>query len=242
MSQPDTAIQGPGPLQTAWSVVLGARDFSGADRERMLNRLIGDYWRPVYRFIRHEWNATPEEARDLTQDYFVHFMEHDLLGDVSPEKGRFRSFVRVTLQRFLSNRRRAENAQKRGGGRRVLPIDWVQAEVDDATARASGPEEGFDRLWATTVLDAAIADLQRELESQGRGAAFEQFRICCLESPGATYREAAQRHSTTEGSVRNAIFAVRKRLRARVRERVRESVAHESLVDSEVAHLLRLLE
>ena len=45
------------------------------------------------------WNA--EEARDLTQEYFSRFIEKELVRRVDRDRGRFRSFVLVTVERFL---------------------------------------------------------------------------------------------------------------------------------------------
>ena len=44
-----------------------------------------------------------EEARDLTQGFFLHLLEHKALRQVDPVKGKFRSFLAVSLQNYLSD-------------------------------------------------------------------------------------------------------------------------------------------
>jgi hypothetical protein len=44
----------------------------------------------------------PEEARDLTQGFFLHLFEHKTLARADPLKGKFRSFLLGSLQNYLS--------------------------------------------------------------------------------------------------------------------------------------------
>ena len=73
---------------TQWSQVLAARDGSETEAHRALERLCQTYWQPLYAYVRRQ-GADPEEARDLTQGYFVELLEKDFLAEVDPSKGRF---------------------------------------------------------------------------------------------------------------------------------------------------------
>src|SRR5688572_20583017 len=88
---------------TVWSSVLGAVDGpSSPERQAALDQFMGVYWRPVYKFIRTAGKASIEDAKDLTQEFFGYFLEGGLLGKYREEKGRFRSFLKGVLRRFLS--------------------------------------------------------------------------------------------------------------------------------------------
>lgn len=89
---------------TAWSNILDARDGDREVRERALEKLVSVYWRPIYWTLRLDWSERPEDARDLTQDYFAAFLEDEMLARVVREKGRFRHYVKATLKNFKIGR------------------------------------------------------------------------------------------------------------------------------------------
>ena len=81
---------------THWSMVLQAGE--GADDA--LLKLCRIYWPPLYAYIRRRGHAV-HEAQDLTQAFFARILENRALGGVAPSKGRFRSFLLVSLKNFL---------------------------------------------------------------------------------------------------------------------------------------------
>src|SRR5215469_2296173 len=107
------------------------------------------YWYPLYAFIRRQAWA-PEDAADLTQDYFARLLEKGVLAAADRHKGRFRSFLRTDCGFFLADARDHRAAQKRGGGRALLSIDEAGAEDRyrlEPTDRLT-PDRLFDRAWA----------------------------------------------------------------------------------------------
>ena len=58
------------------------------------------YWYPIYSFIRRR-GSSPEDAQDLTQGFFLRLLDHKALSQVSPLKGKFRSFLLASLQNYL---------------------------------------------------------------------------------------------------------------------------------------------
>src|SRR5438128_11279475 len=65
----------------------GPRRRSGA-RRRALSALATAYWRPVYGYLRLHWRKPHDEAADLTQDFFAHALEKDLLARFDPARAR----------------------------------------------------------------------------------------------------------------------------------------------------------
>jgi len=88
---------------THWSVVLEAQSESPA-AQRALEILCRTYWRPLYGFVRRH-GLGREEAQDLIQDFFARLLEHRNLNTVRREKGRLRSYLLVSLKRFLASER-----------------------------------------------------------------------------------------------------------------------------------------
>src|SRR3954470_683387 len=128
MIEPPSDRPAPGQFPTTrWRRVILAGDPDAPLARESLAELCGAYWYPLYAYIRRRGNG-PEQARDLTQDFFARALEKGLLAEADPARGRFRSFLRTVCADFLANRRDWEQAKKRGGGRAILSIDAVAAE------------------------------------------------------------------------------------------------------------------
>ena len=82
--------------ETHWSVVLAANQTDSPQAAIALDTLCRTYWPPLYAFIRSRGH-NPQEAQDLTQEFFVRFLKQNGLAATSPEKGRFRSFLLFEL-------------------------------------------------------------------------------------------------------------------------------------------------
>ena len=89
-------------LTTHWSVVLAAKDKSSPESVAALEVLCRTYWYPLYAFVRHQGHS-PSDAQDLTQEFFARLLAKEFLRAADREKGRFRTFLRVALRRFLAN-------------------------------------------------------------------------------------------------------------------------------------------
>src|SRR5947207_15794780 len=109
--------------ETLWSAVIGAQDRAAFDHRARVDRLVRLYWKPVYWALRLRWKRQHEDAKDLTQTFFAHLLEKDALAGVGPDKGKFRSWLRVVLDNFMRNELEAAKAQKRGGGLKALSLD-----------------------------------------------------------------------------------------------------------------------
>ncbi len=128
MPQLQTEGHAPGRFPTTqWSRVVTAASRDASEAREALAGLCEAYWYPLYAYIRHRGYA-PEQARDLTQDFFAYVLERGLLAKADPARGRFRSFLRAVCSRYLADQRDRENAARRGGGRPVLSIDASDAE------------------------------------------------------------------------------------------------------------------
>ncbi len=85
------------------------------------------YWYPLYAFIRHRWHS-PEDAEDLVQGFFLHLVEHKTLRRVDRSKGKFRSFLLASLQKYLSDEADRARCLKRGGKTEFVRLDLEAAE------------------------------------------------------------------------------------------------------------------
>ena len=238
----DTVLGGAsqGFPATHWSVVAGAADRAGPEGRARLEALAALYWKPIYRHIRLSWNLGNEEAKDLTQQFFLHILEGTFLDQVSPAKGRFRAFVKASLENFLRQHRRDARRLKRGGGAAPLSIDMSGEEPFEVPAPPSAPGEAMDREWRRILLAEAVNRLRAAYEREGKGEYFEVFRLLDLESPDGDrprYHDVAAALKIKETDVDNRLAHARKRLFEIVREIVAESVADEEALGAEMREL-----
>src|SRR5690348_7891293 len=122
---PATAV---GFHTTHWTMVMTARDKDGAEAQEALAQLCSTYWYPIYAFVRRQ-GSSPHDAEDLTQEFFHRFLERNALTNVHPAGGKFRSFLLACFKNFLANERERAQAQRRGGGRALIPLDGTDAET-----------------------------------------------------------------------------------------------------------------
>ncbi len=227
------------PTHTHWSVVLASADPAAPDARTALEALCRAYWYPVYAYVRRRGHARPD-AEDLTQAFFLRLLETHALKAATPERGRFRAFLRASVDHFMVSEWRRENALKRGGG--ITFLSWEELRAEDRYAREVvcelTPERLFDRSWALTLLQRALDQVKRESAEQGRATLFEALKQRLLgEGETPPYAELAERLRTTVWVVQKTV----QRLRDRYGEILRREVAHTVVSPADIADELRHL-
>jgi DNA-directed RNA polymerase specialized sigma24 family protein len=205
---------------THWSVVVQAAAGSGP----ALETLCRTYWYPLYAYVRRRGHEV-EDAEDLTQAFFARLLEKNSLVRVDREKGRFRSFLLMALNRFLINDWHQARTAKRGGGACPIPLEGGAAERRYRLEPASTetPETVYERRWVLAVLDQALVRLRQECEADGKGALFDGLKEFMSRDPDrGEYGAAAARLGMTG----EAVAVAAHRLRRRYGELVRQEIAH----------------
>ena len=228
---------------THWSVVLHAKESDTPEAGEALELLCRSYYYPLYAFVRRQ-GYDPDEAQDLTQEFFRRFLAKDYLASVAPEKGRFRSFLLASLKHFLGAARVRESAIKRGGRHTFVPLEDKDAEERYLLEAKSevAPEAFYDRGWATTLMERAMAELREEFQREGKAEAFGRLRIFLSREAGAgEYATVASATNMTPGAVSVAVHRLRQRYGQRVRAEVANTVAHPVDVEEELRYLFAVL-
>ncbi len=247
----DTFTAGEGGREfptTLWSDILAAGDPESPSHRERLEQLLRRYWRPVFTYIRIGWRRPIEESKDLTQAFFARILEKGYLSRMRPDKGSFRGYLKRALKHFLIDQKRAADVRRPPGGA-IVPLDAHEAELAAlGGSEDDDPERAFDRQWVTTVLDDAVARLERTLEETGRAHYFKAFHAYCVAphaapAPGATpasssrpptYREVATSLGVKESDVRNYLSVCRDLLRRVLRTRIRDYAGDEGEVEREL--------
>jgi RNA polymerase sigma-70 factor (ECF subfamily) len=224
-------------LTTRWNLVLDAAG-TGAT-EDALEQLCRIYWYPLYVYVRRRGHD-PHAAEDLTQEFFARLLERRWLQGIQPEGGRFRSFLLTMLNRFLANEWDRSQALKRGGGHVLVSLDDLSPEnrYGREPTTQETPELAFDRAWAVTMLDQALAALRRDADAERRSSQFELLHpFLSREAIEGEYDRVAAQLGVSAGAVAVAVYRLRRRYREQVRQEVLETLADPGMLDEELGHL-----
>lgn len=234
---------------TRWSIVLSAGHPQGEEQkgQAALAELCRTYWHPIFSFVCRR-GYSPEDAQDLTQDFFVMILGNDWLQRADPNRGRFRSLLLKSLQNFLNNAAQSRHAQKRGGEMKFVSWDEWRAEAPSqismpATALESlPPEQLFDLRWAATVVERSLRRLREECESRGRFRLFEVLSShLTITGDDVSYAHLAGTLGITESAVKKQLHNMRQRYRFLLRDEVAHTVEDPSDVDDEIRYLCAAL-
>jgi DNA-directed RNA polymerase specialized sigma24 family protein len=229
-------------VETEWSLILKASREGNAG-EDSLRRICNLYWFPLYAYLRRR-GYKRHDAEDLIQGFFEKILKGDFLVEAAPHKGRFRSFLLISLRNFLVNEHEKSVAEKRGGGREFVELtEAAELSAFALSARADlTPDQVYDRSWALAVLERALNTLSEMLAKEGRADWFSRVRPF-LESGAKTedYESIARDFGMTRNAVAVALHRLNHRYRNLVRTVVAETVQDRGDAEDELAHLLACL-
>jgi DNA-directed RNA polymerase specialized sigma24 family protein len=223
---------------TSWDLVLNSGDVDAPEHSQALAELCSLYWYPLYTFARYK-GFSDDDAKDLTQSFFLHLLEKAGLKQAHPHRGRFRSFLLACFQNHMSTHRQYASAEKRGGGQALISLDAQDAKegyglepVDDLTA-----ETIFDARWATILLDRVMVRISEEYRRQSKETAFEMLHMYLDlkgEETSASYQESAKQLGMSLAAVKTQICRMRRRFAAFLREEVANTVLDPADIDAEI--------
>jgi len=197
------------------------------------------YWRPVYKYLRVRWRIDPEDARDLTQEFFARLLERNFLDSYEPDKGRLRTFLRTCADRLFLNQSRAAQRLKRGGEAVHLALDFDVAEKELAVAHSESPEDLFEREWMRALFALAVERLQAHCAAAGKARHFELFERYDLDESGnLSYADLAREFNLATTDVTNYLAYARREFRRAVLEQLREMTGSEDEFRREAQSLL----
>jgi RNA polymerase sigma-70 factor (ECF subfamily) len=228
---------------THWSVVRAAGKSSSPRYKEAMGTLCRTYWFPLYAFLRRQGHNV-NQAEEYTQAFFTRLLEKRGLRLADSKRGKFRSFLLAALKNFLADERDRASAKKRGGGRKVLSLDFENAENQYTLqpAQQLPPEKLFERSWALTVLERTMVRLQDESRSAKKRKVFDHLKVyLTAEKDSIPYREVADKLKMAEGAVKVAVHRLRHRYRELLRDEIAQTVATEEQIDEEIRDLFAAL-
>jgi RNA polymerase sigma-70 factor (ECF subfamily) len=224
---------------TRWSLVAAAGQGQTPASQEALATLCQAYWYPLYAYARRHLPSA-HDAQDQTQAFFAELLEKDYLQAADPRRGKFRSFLLTAFKHFLSKGRQRAGAQKRGGGRHVLSLDFQSEEHRHHLEPADPltPEAVYERHWALALLEQALARLRQELTDAGKKKLFECLKGALEgEGPQESYARIAQELGLSEQAVKVAVYRLRRRYQELLRAEIAQTVASPQEVENELRDL-----
>jgi len=223
--------------ETRYSVVQALKSGDRGQRERALALLASIYRAPIEGYLRYRLRGDRTAAEELTQGFFVAVVERDIFGSYLSDKARFRTFLRVCLDRFADTAHRDANRKKRGGGARTVSIDAEQESGRPEIATDEEPPDAiFDREFKRALLAASIEKLKARLSSSGRAHYFHVFtRYDLHDGPEErpTYAKLGEEIGSNAAQVTNHLHATRKELKRILADTLREVCASDEEFEEE---------
>ena len=158
-------------------------------------------------------------------------------------RARFRTYLRLCIDGFASNARKAESRLKRGGAITTVPLDFQSAEGEllrHEPAVSSDVEELFYQEWVRALFQRAVEDLRQWAAASGRTTMFVVFERYDLADPSErpTYAGLASDLGLTPTTVTNHLAAMRRQFRRHVLDRLRDLTTSDEEFEAEARRLL----
>ncbi|MEL6106016.1 MAG: sigma-70 family RNA polymerase sigma factor [Planctomycetota bacterium] len=228
---------------TRWSTVKALNNDNRVAAKSALEELCQTYWYPLYTYVRRQGNDA-DAAADLTQAFFTDLLQREDLRKVDPSLGKFRSFLLTAMKHFLLNEWDKARAQKRGGGRSLLSLDFGEADNRFRREPSHGdtPEVAYQRQWVKSLLDRVTDELRSEFAERGKAHQFDRLqKFLGGKNREETLAEAASQLSMSEVAVKVAVHRMRQRFGDLLRADIANTVSTPEEVDSEIRELFSVL-
>lgn len=157
---------------TRWTLIGRAAGSSNSGKQDALQELLQIYIPVLRRWLYRKYRMDEHQSDDVIQDFVVsRILQKNMLKAASEQRGRFRSLLLSSLERFVIDQYRRNGAAKRSH-HRADSFDESSADLsrDDSTSRDS-----FDADWAHSVLSEAILRMWKESRSESGEAIWTVF-------------------------------------------------------------------
>ncbi len=235
-------------LTTHWSLVDNIDTSDDGDKNRaLIEILLKRYWKPVYCYLRRK-GCGNEQAKDLTQGFFHEVvLGRQLMQRADRSKGRFRSYLLVALNNYITAVHAAETAQKRIPKGRLVPLDMTDPPDSCRVVGDCTPEESFDYAWVSALLEQVLEDVETACYEEGKTVHWRVFceRVLAPITDGVdpvSLVEICHKYDVESPRVAsNMIVTVKRRFQSILRKHLRETVTSDGQIEDELAEISKFL-
>jgi RNA polymerase sigma factor (sigma-70 family) len=226
---------------THWSWIASASEGDSTQASAALEKLCEMYWFPLYAYIRRKGYG-PDEAQDLTQEFFARFLQSQILARADRRKGKFRSFLLASMEHFLTNEWRRSQAAKRCPAGVIRLDDAAENRYALEPSSDLTPERLYERQWALNLFETALLRLREQYAKDGRVGLYEGLKqFLSTEPREGDYAGIGDRLSMSVAAVSTAVHRLRHRYRELVRDEIARTVSSQDELEEEIRSLLTAL-
>jgi hypothetical protein len=173
-------------------------------------KLYEQYWDPLYCYARRRGFAQAD-ASDLAQGFLTDILlGREFLSKADRARGRFRSLLVKAFQNHIGNVMRKKKVPTGAEG------DVCENPVHEAVP--DDPGAAFDYAWATTILDAVLADLESECLRDGLDRHWGLFKERVMQpllkgAPAPCLDAICRKYAVKSQHASNMIVTVKRRFR-----------------------------
>jgi len=244
-----TSIGGSGEsfATTHWSTIFNARTSDEVRRNTLMDSLLRKYWKPVYCSIRRS-GCDNEQAKDLTQGFFHEIvLDSNLIRQADRTKGRFRTFLLTALDHYLIDAHRKDKARKRAPRGQIFRLDSADAPDLPAAGGGMRPDQVFNYVWATEIIDEVIVQVEDECRSTGKE---KHWRVFCAKvlvpiienKADPSLSELCERYGIEdEARASNMMITVKRCFRRALEGQLRHYVRTDADIEDEIRELFEII-
>ena len=154
-------LRGAAFVETRWSLIGRIVGAEGSQRNPAIDELLTLYLPVLSGHLIRKYRMDQNQADDLLQEFVLRrILEKNLISKADRKRGRFRSLLLSSLDRFVIDSFRRDDAEKR------LPENARSLEdFDRAISKDSSSEaDAFDSLWAQTVLQDTLRHMRQQYD------------------------------------------------------------------------------
>ena len=234
-------------LTTHWSIIENVGTSDDDKNQALIGLLLSKYWKPVYCYLRRKGHDN-EQAKDLTQGFFHEVvLGRNLIQKADQSKGRFRSFLLITLNRYLMTAETGQAAQKRIPKSKLVSLDVTDLPELRQAASELTPEDSFNYAWVSSLLEQVLKEVEEKCHQNGKTVNWHIFHDRILEpimekTEPPSMKEICRKYAIeSETKASNMMVTVKRRFQTVLRSHLRNLVVSEDQVDDELAEIMRFL-
>lgn len=233
-------------LTTHWSFIEAVGAGSEEREKAMIGLLMERYWKPVYCYLRRK-GYNNEDAKDLTQGFFQEVvLGRELIQQADRLKGRFRTFLLTSLDRYIINVQKAQTTQKRIPRHKLIHLKVEPPELPETVSELS-PEDSFNYAWISSLLEQVLIEVEAACQKEGKAVHWIVFNERLLQpvkngtEPPAMSEICRKYGIKSPIKASNMIVTVKRRLRKALEEHLRNSVTSDEEAVNELNEIKRFL-
>lgn len=230
---------------TRWSLVDVIRRGDARATREALEELLGRYLPALRAHVVYRRRISRDEADDLVQEFIAsRILEKDLIARADRNRGRFRSYLLKSLDRFLIDWVRHARAKRRSpGDGAIVPLD----DQDQSLEWQETPSGVFHATWARGVVAEALRRVRSQCESSSRMDLWGILECRLLDpilkgTEPADYGQLVKRFELKSPAQASNLLITARRMCARaLRAVVAEYAQDDQEIESEIAELKEIL-